>query len=204
MATTYEIANDIKSLYALVESLTDPETGETREPTEEELETFLAWAAESAAAFTAKADGICRAYKNLDLEAGKAEAVKKTFAEEVSRLLRTQRARENEAARVKGLLVYAMQKLDMRKLKTELFSVYFAATKKTARPNMFFDVDKIPAEYLKRELSASAIGDAVREGRLYEKPDPLDRGKLFYTDEGGTERALAGVSWLGGETLVIR
>jgi len=127
--TAYELGQEWSALVSLINDLTDPETGETRELTEE---------------------------------------------------------------------------VKQRKIKTELFTVYYQETKKSAKPvDSIFNADLIPAEFLKRELSPSAINKAIEEGRLYEKNDnPLDRGKLFDRDRGG--EALKGVFYGGGETLVIR
>ena len=204
MATLYELTNDRKALYDLIGDLTDPETGETRELTVEEMEALAALDNETGDAVDSKIDSICKVYKTINAQAEVAQVERATFRDEMSRLSRTATARENEAKRVKNLISYFFDKLGKKKHKTPLFNVYTQATRKTARPDIFYDVDKIPVEYLKRELSASAIDSAIKEGRLYEKTSPLDKGRLFFIDELGIEQSLVGVSYLGGETLVIR
>jgi len=204
MATLYELTNDRKALYDLIGDLTDPETGETRELTVEEMEALVALDNETGDAVDGKIDNICKVYKTINAQADVAQAERAAFRDEMSRLSKTATARENEAKRVKNLIGYFFDKLGKTRHKTSLFNVYTQATRKTAKPDMFYDADKIPVEYLKRELSASAIDNAIKEGRLYEKTSPLDKGRLFFIDELGIEQSLAGVSYLGGESLVIR
>jgi len=204
MATLYELTNDRKALYDLIGDLTDPETGETRDLTVEEMEALVALDNDTGDAVDNKINNICKVYKTINAQAEVAEAERVAFRDEMNRLSRTATARGNEAKRVKNLIGYFFDRLGKTKHRTSLFNVYTQATRKTAKPDMFYDADKIPIEYLKRELSPSAIDSAIKEGRLYEKTDPLDKGMLFYVDEMGFEQRLVGVSYLGGETLVIR
>jgi len=204
MATLYELTNDRKALYDLIGDLTDPETGETRNLTVEEMEALVALDNDTGDAVDNKINNICKVYKTINAQAEVAEAERVAFRDEMNRLSRTATARGNEAKRVKNLIGYFFDRLGKTKHRTSLFNVYTQATRKTAKPDMFYDADKIPIEYLKRELSPSAIDSAIKEGRLYEKTDPLDKGMLFYVDEMGFEQRLVGVSYLGGETLVIR
>jgi len=203
--TIYEITADYKALENLIDGMTDPETGETREFTDEEKSELTKWANEIEGNFEAKFNGIYKVYCNKKAEAEIAEAEKNALKNEMDRLRKRADARLNEAGRLKSLIGYAMDILKMKKLKTGLFSIGYQATKKSARPvEGFFKIDEIPVEFLKRELSPTAINKAIEEGRLYEKTgNPLDKGKLFYRSENG-ERDLKGVSYLGGETLVIR
>jgi len=204
--TIYNIVSDCFALKNLAdEAMTDPETGEVRDLTDEEKSEFLSWLNENKDNLENKFNNIYKVYRNLEAEADKAKAEKDTLAAEIDRLRKRAQARENEAGRVKGLFAYAMQRLNMRKYKTSIFSIGFQATRKTAKPvTGYFNPDNIPVEFLKRELSASAIGDAVKDGRLYEINDPLKAGKLFYRNMSNEETELAGLSYLGGEALVIR
>jgi hypothetical protein len=211
--TIYEISGDYKALEALLNEMTD-ENGETREFTDEEKEFFSQGFEECGENFKTKFDNIYKVYCNFKAQAEIAEAEKNVMKDEMERLRKRANARMNEAGRLKGLIIYAMDILKMKKIKTEIFSAGFQATQKSAKPiTGFFNPDNIPAEFLKRELSSSAIKKAVEEGRLYDKYEnyteeekkkhPLDIGKLFYK-ESGIEKVLEGVSYLGGETLVIR
>jgi hypothetical protein len=122
----------------------------------------------------------------------------------MDRLSKRAKARENEADRLKSLLWFAFDSLKMQKFKTELFSAGIQNTRKSARPVLgFFNPDEIPSAYLKRELAASVITEAVKTGQLYEKEGPENITKLFYRNDAG-EHELKGVSYVQGTTLVIR
>ena len=204
--TSYEIGADYQALEKLVhETFVDQETGEARTPTEKELAYIQECFNEIKENAETKFNNLGKFIRNIEFEAGLIEAEKKLHNEEASRLLRRQTAYENKAKGIKGVAAYLMGKLDMKKIKTPLFSFGWQSTRKSAKENYDFNADLIPVEFLKRELSASAINEAVKEGRLYEKDDAMSRGKLFYIDRiEGIEKALQGVSYLGGETLVLR
>jgi hypothetical protein len=200
--TIYNIISDIRALESLINGLTDEETGEVREITEEEKQEFLNWVNENESNFKDKFDGICRYFKNLQAQAEVAGAERDTLKAEIDRLSKRAKARENEAGRLKSLLWYALDSLKMEKFKTELFSAGIQNTRKTAKPTALFNPDDIPTAYLKRELSPSAITEAVKVGALYEKEGPLNYTKLFYRDNG--EHELKGIAYVQGKTLVIR
>jgi len=203
--TIYNIVEDAKALEKLIDGMTDLETGETRDFTEAEKEEILSWAGEIEDNLEAKFDGIYKVYRNKKAEAEIAEAEKNALNSEIDRLRKREQSRLNEAGRLKSLIVYALDMLKMKKYKTALFTAYFMNTKKSAKPyEGFFNPDEIPVEFLKRELSPSAVDRAVKEGRLYEKEGGINTGKLFYKNETGEEKLLKGVSYTGGETLVIR
>lgn len=203
--TIYNIVSDFYALKNIAEeAMTDQETGEVRELTDEEKSDFLVWLEENEQNLETKMNGIYKAYRNKEAEAAVAEAAKNAMKDEMDRQGKRAKARNNEANRIKNLFAYAMDRLKMKKYKTNLFSIGWQATRKCAKPvDGFFDADKIPTEYLKRELSPSAIDSAVKEGRLYQKDDPLQKGSLFYL-ENGIEKKLEGVSYLAGEALVLR
>jgi hypothetical protein len=204
MATIYNIVSDCKALENLIKEETDPETGELREISDEEKAVFLEWINEAEEKLESKFNNIFKAFKNKQAEADIAEAERKALKDEYDRLSKRSKARENEANRIKGLFAYALEKLNLKKYKTPLFSIGWQATRETAKEDKgFFDIDKIPVEYLKKELSSTAISEAVKEGKLFKKDGEINRGKLFYLDNG-IEKKLEGVSYLGGETLVIR
>ena len=211
--TVYELGAEWKALLSLLDELTDPETGETRELTDEEKAYFTQMTDEIAGSVKNKADGIYKVYCNKKIEAEIAEAEKQALKGEMERLRKRAEARSNEAQRVKGLLSYLMDIMQLKKIKTEIFSANYQATQKSVKPvDGFFNADLIPVEFLKREINPTAVKKAVDEGRLYEKykknedgreENPLDRGKLFYK-ENCVEFELKYVNYLGGETLVIR
>jgi hypothetical protein len=204
MASTYELGKEYDSLVSIVNELTN-EDGETRELAGQEMEIVSKWFDELADSVEVKINNICKFITNKKSEFKMAKAEKDALKDEYERLGKREKARENEINRLKGLLGFLMDKLGIQKYKTALFSIGYQATRKSAKPvEGFFNPDEIPVEFLKRELSPTAINKAIEEGRLYEKNDnPLNKGKLFYRDENG-EQALKGVSYLGSDTLVIR
>jgi len=207
--TMYEIASMPKIIEDLMnEALTDPDTGEVRELTDEENSSFLEWLEEFEESFETKFNNICKVSRNIKAQAALAEAEKSILNKEIESWRRKQQARENEEKRVKLLITLAFDKLGIKKHKTALFNAYFQKTAKSAKPSTTFNPDKVPVEYLKRELNTAAINEAIQEGRLYEKgnteSEMFNEHKLFYKDKNGEERVLEGVTYSGGETLVIR
>ena len=205
MSTMYQIVGDIKTLTALIEDLTDEETGETRELTDEEKQTFAAWVKEESEAFDSKFDRICKFFKNLKATAATAQAERDALKEEMDRLSKRAKARENEAVRIKDLLWFAFDALGMKKHKTALFSAGIQATAASVKTDSSFDIAKIPARYWKTpELSSSAIKAGIESGELFQKPDSenvLERDKVFVKETG---KELSGVRYSQGSTLVVR
>lgn len=205
MSTIYQIVGDIKTLSALIDDLTDEETGETRELTDEEKQTFAAWVKEETDAFDSKFDRICKFFKNLKATAATAQAERDALKEEMDRLSKRAKARENEAGRVKDLLWFAFDALGMKKHKTELFSAGIQATAASVKTDSSFDISLIPAKYWKTpELSASAIKAGLESGELFQKPESenvLERDKVFVKETG---KELSGVRYSQGSTLVVR
>ena len=143
--TIYDVVNDFYALKNLTnEAMTDPETGEVRELTEEEKTDFLAWIEECEQNRDVKFNNIYKAYRNIKAEANIAEAERKALKDEIDRLSKRAKARENEASRVKNLFAYAMDRLKMKKYKTALFSIGWQAIRKSAKPvEGYFNPDNI-------------------------------------------------------------
>jgi hypothetical protein len=205
MATVYEIVGDILALEKLIEGEADPETGELPELSEEEKKQFLEWITENETNLETKFNNIYKVYRNKKTEAANAESEKENLKAEYDRLSKRAKARDNEAGRIKMLMGWAMDKLNMKKYKTALFSIGYQNTQKIVSPiHGFFNPDDIPVEFLKRELSPAAVKKAVEEGRLYEKEGQAYFSKLFYKDGEGKEQVLKGVTYIQGTALVIR
>jgi len=213
--TIYEIVEDIRSLNGLIEDLTDEETGETREVTDEEKEAFVKWIDENRSAFNSKFDAVCKVYRNIRATADVCTAEKDALKAEYDRLSRRAKAREAEADRVKGLIWFAFDRLNMQKYKTDLFSAEIQNTQysvKTDTPEI------LPIEYQKIDTDTTAIKEAVKKGVLYQKPvseknedwktgefvSPLKKDSLFFKSESGEELELIGVTYKQGKTIVIR
>jgi hypothetical protein len=203
--TSYEIGADYAALVKLVnDTFIDPETEEAREPTQEEKDYLQKCFMEIKENAETKFDNIGKFIRNVEFEADLISAEKEVFYREAERLRKSVQAHENKVKGLRNVAFYLLDKLDMKKIKTPLFSFNIQATKKSVKPVQgFFNADDIPTEYLKRELFATAINEAIKEGKLYEKEGELNRTKLFYRDESG-EQVLKGVAYTGGETLVIR
>lgn len=215
MSTIFNIVGDVKALSSLIESLTDEETGETRELTDEEKQTFAAWVKEESEAFDSKFDKICKFFKNMKATAAVATAARDSLKEEMDRLSKRAKARENEAGRIKDLIWFAFDSLGMKKHKTALFSAGIQATAASVKTDSSFDIEKIPAFlYKDPELSSTKIKEGLAAGTLFQKPDsenPLERDLVFYkkgslsSDSISVEEvALPGVHYAQGSTLVIR
>jgi hypothetical protein len=201
--TLYNIVGDIRALIKLAEGAVDEETGEAVPISDDDRKTIAEWFEQSEKDFNGKFDNICKFRKNLQAAAEVAAAERDTLKAEMERLSKRAKATEAKADRMKALILYAFEKMKIKKHKTELFSAGIQATAESAKPTTMFNADLIPSEYLKRELAASKVKEAVQSGKLTRKEGPLDRGKLFYLKDG-EETELKGVAYLGGETLVIR
>jgi hypothetical protein len=216
MSTIFNIVGDVKALSTLIESLTDEETGETRELTDEEKTTFAAWVKEESEAFDSKFDKICKFFKNLKATAAVAQAERDSLKDEMDRLSKRAKARENEAGRIKDLLWFAFDALGMKKHKTALFSAGIQNTAASVKTDSSFDIAKVPDWlYKEPELSATKIKEALADGRLFQKPDsenPLERDEVFYAlaaptlqdPTGEIEVKLLGIHYAQGSTLVVR
>jgi len=204
MPNIFEIVGDIRALEVLVESLTDEETGEVRDLTDEEKASFLAWVGENESALKSKTDGICKVYRNIRAIADVCTAEREALKENMDRLSKRAKAMESEADRVKGLIWYALDALKLQKIKTDLFSVGIQNTQWSVKTDSLFDVEKIPDSYVKKEISITAIKEAVTRGDLYQKDGPENYGKLFFVDLDGIEGQLPGIIYTQGKTCVIR
>lgn len=203
MGTIYEIIGDVRALRSLVDSMTDEETGEVRELSDEDRKAFGEWIAETSEAFDEKFDRTCKVYKNMRATAEIADAERKALKDEMDRLSRRAKARENEAERIKSLVWYALDSIGTKKHKTALFSAGVqstAARVEIATPPLEMDalLDSLPPEMVKREVSKSAILEAVKAGKWTARPE---EGGAVYNENG--ER-IKGVFCAPGQTCVIR
>ena len=185
-ATLYEITGDLISLNKLMENLVD-ENGEPREPTEEEFETMKEWFTETYDGFKAKFDNYCKFIKNLQLSAANAEAEKQNFKAENSRLTKRAAAYENRAKAVRNLLRWGMERLNLQKFKSNVFTaniqnmgdkvikIAITATQK--------DLSALPEKYLKpREVDTKAILQDLKDGVLEEREGIQNYSKVFIKD----------------------
>lgn len=184
MATMYEITGDIRNIYVLVDSLVD-ENGEPREPTEDELETMKQWMAESVEDFKIKFDNCCRLIKNLRLSAKNAEAEKQNLKDEINRLTRRHKAMDNRARSVNGLLRFCMERLELKKYKSDLFTanIQNVGGKSISVLDGLTaeDMSRIPERYLKpREVDKEAVLNDLKDGILEEREGQQNLTKVFF------------------------
>jgi hypothetical protein len=202
--TIYNIIHDCKALEHLIKEECDQETGTIRDISDEEKAVFMEWINENEQNLENKFNNILKAFKNKQAEAAIAEAERVALKGKMERLSKRATARENEANRIKGLFAYAMEKLNQKVIKTPLFSVRWQNTRETEKEyEGFFDIDKIPVKYQKRELSLKAVMEAVEKGELYKKDGELFRNKLFYMEDG-IKKNLEWVTLSGSQALVVR
>ncbi len=111
-----------------------------------------------------KAENIAKALKDLEAEA---EAYKK----EIERLSDKKKSAENRVKRLKEYLQMAMEEVDKKKFKTDLFSFNI---QKNAPSLKILDESKIPEDFYKieRKLDKVEFKKAVKEG-LYEEAAEL-------------------------------
>ena len=221
--TLYQIVGDIKALAALADSLTDEETGITRELTEDEKLSFASWIAEESSMFDEKFDNVCKVYKNMRATADVCTAERDSMKAELDRLSKRAKAREAEADRVKGLIWFALDALGKQKHKTALFSAGVQKTGASIRIGDSVNTEEnivkiLPDEFVTREVSKSAIVEKIKSGELYVKPvstsggdilsgefvSPLDEGAVFGKTPEGLEYRLEGIKYLSGKTCIIR
>ena len=182
-ATLYEITGDLIELNKLMENLVD-ENGEPREPTAEEFETMKDWFTESYDGFKAKFNNYCKFIKNLQLSAANAEAEKKNFKQEATRLTNRATAFENRAKYVKNLLRWGMERLNLQKFKSDVFTAGIQNVggkvinvSEFARPE---DISALPEKYLKpREVDTKAILQDLKDGVLEERDGIQNYSKVF-------------------------
>ena len=202
MSSLYEISSDLVALQELVDNLVD-ENGEPREPTPEEQEQMKAWFECSIGEFDGKFDNYCKFIKNLKISAESVEAERKAHKNEIDRLSKRSKALENRAKTVQNLLWFCMQRLGLKKYKTNLFTANEQNTQIQIEQLAGTTLDAVPERFLKpRELDTSAIKDAIKSGELKQGDGPpLGATKLFFVKNN---KELENIRWHQGTALVLR
>ena len=206
MGTLYEITNDLKGLFDLVEGLVD-EDGNPREPTPEEMETIREWFNVSEEDFKKKFDSYCKFIKNYKIRAENADNERKTYKNELDRLAKRSKAFENQAKSLQSLLQWNMDRLQLKKYKTDLFSAGIQSGQIQISALEGAKLKDVPEEYLKpRELDTTKIKQAIKDGILIKGEDkpghtPLEKSKIFIAETG---EVIPEIFWSKGDILVIR
>ena len=200
MAKLYDIAEDLLSLNDLMESLVD-ENNEPREPTEEEMEEMRKWFDVTQEELQNKFDSYCKFIKNLKLSSENADSERKNMKDELDRLAKRAKARENQRNAVQGLLRWNLERLGIKTFKSDLFTANIQNGQKQVSLASTAKIEELPAEYLKpRELDTVAVRDALKDGLLIQKEGAENYGKVFTRE--GVE--IKGLMVIQGTNFIIR
>lgn len=204
MSSLYQITDDLKGIFSLLENLTD-EDGNTREPNQDEKAILSSWFGESESDFEKKFDSYNRFITSLKADAVTCDTERKALKDELDRLSKRAKTALNKVEVLKSNLRFCLERLGLSKFKTALFSANIQNVGgKSYHALEGADLSKIPDEYLKpRELDVSKIKDAVKNGDLILKEDDknlLNRFKVF--TKSGAE--LEGVRWNQPTAIVLR
>ena len=196
----YEITEDMRAIFRLVDSAVDEE-GAPRELNEEEVKIIEEWFTCTKEDFENKADSYCKLIKNFKIRAENIDSERKIYKAELDRLANRSKVAANTADRMQRMLQGSMEILGIPKLKTELFSLNIQNTQLSVKPYVGDDLSKVPEKYLKpRELDTVAIKQAIKDGFLTVGTEGLDAGKIFDLEGNRIE----GIYAQKGSTLVIR
>jgi len=200
MAKLYDIAEDLLSLNDLMESLVD-ENGEPREPTEEEMQEMRKWFEVTQEELQNKFDSYCKFIKNLKLSSENADSERKNMKDELDRLAKRAKARENQRNAVQGLLRWNLERLGIKTFKSDLFTATIQNGQKQVSLASTAKIETLPEEFLKpRELDTVAVKDALKDGLLIQKEGAENYGKVFTRE--GVE--IKGLMVIQGTNFIIR
>jgi len=200
MAKLYDIAEDLLSLNDLMESLVD-ENGEPREPTEEEMQEMKKWFEVTQEELQNKFDSYCKFIKNLKLSSENADSERKNMKDELDRLAKRAKARENQRNAVQGLLRWNLERLGIKTFKSDLFTATIQNGQKQVSLASTAKIETLPEEFLKpRELDTVAVKDALKDGLLIQKEGAENYGKVFTRE--GVE--IKGLMVIQGTNFIIR
>ena len=200
MAKLYDIAEDLLSLNDLMESLVD-ENGEPREPTDEEIEEMRKWFEVTQEELQNKFDSYCKFIKNLKLSSENADSERKNMKDELDRLAKRAKARENQRNAVQSLLRWNLERLGIKTFKSDLFTANIQNGQKQVSLASTAKIETLPEEFLKpRELDTVAVKDALKDGLLIQKEGAENYGKVFTRD--GEE--IKGLMVIQGTNFIIR
>jgi hypothetical protein len=194
MKSLYELTGDATALQHLAMSLVDEE-GNDRAPTDEEREAFLAWINESETNIHAKVDNIGRFIRNTESEIDLIGGELKPFADEVKRLSARIKQRENLVKRLKFLVLESLMRLQQKEYKTALFTFSRCATPKAVIINEdMLNIEDLPNEWVKKEVSKSAIKESISSGDAL----IVDLHIKYHGKD------INGIKYVGGETCRLK
>lgn len=191
--TLYEITAEAVEIEELFENAVD-ENGEPRELTQEEKETLNKWILANEETFKEKFDGYGKLIENLLIQSQIAKATRDTLKGELDRLTKRAKTAENRVEQLKNSLLWAMKTMKIDSVKTALFSAKVGLSRGSVNTDEA-DPNNIPLEFIKKEVSKSAIQDALKNGKLTK----TESGLILKNGE-----ILEGLRFEQKETLTIR
>lgn len=191
--TLYEITAEAVEIEELFENAVD-ENGEPRELTQEEKETLNKWILANEETFKEKFDGYGKLIENLLIQSQIAKATRDTLKGELDRLTKRAKTAENRAEQLKNSLLWAMKTMKIDSVKTALFSAKVGLSRGSVNTDEA-DPNSLPLEFIKKEVSKSAIQDALKNGKLTK----TESGMILKNGE-----ILEGLRFEQKETLTIR
>lgn len=191
--TLYEITAEAVEIEELFENAVD-ENGEPRELTQEEKETLNKWILANEETFKEKFDGYGKLIENLLIQSQIAKATRDTLKGELDRLTKRAKTAENRVEQLKNSLLWAMKTMKIDSVKTALFSAKVGLSRGSVNTDEA-DPNKLPLEFIKKEVSKSAIQDALKSGKLTK----TESGMILKNGE-----ILEGLRFEQKETLTIR
>lgn len=162
--TIYEIAHEVTEIEDLYDSAVD-ENGEPRELTEDEKEILKKWILANEDTFKEKFDSYGKFIQNLKIQAELAESTRKLYKAELDRLAARSKTATNRMESMKSILLWAMNTMHIDKVKTALFS---ASIRENPLSVNIDDakIEEVPDQYLKKEISKSAVSQDIKNGTL--------------------------------------
>lgn len=191
--TLYEITAEAVKIDELFENAVD-ENGEPRELTQEEKETLNKWILANEETFKEKFDGYGKLIENLLIQSQIAKATRDTLKGELDRLTKRSKTAENRVEQLKSSLLWAMKTMKIDSVKTALFSAKVGLSRGSVNTDEA-DPNNLPLEFIKKEVSKSAIQDALKNGKLTK----TESGMILKNGE-----ILEGLRFEQKETLTIR
>lgn len=160
----YEITDEIKQIEDLFCNAVD-ENGDPRDLNEEENAFLKECFDISEIELKEKLDSYGKLITNLKLQSDMAKAEKDAFKAEMDRLIKRAKAAENRVNSLKSYILWAFQNLKIDKVKTALFTVSIKNNPMAITVGNV-DFNNLEDSLITKEVSKSAIKDAIKDGKL--------------------------------------
>jgi hypothetical protein len=158
--TLYDIKNDFGAFAQICFELQDKLEAEGREINDEERAMIAELYRENSINLETKLERTAQFMKNL-------EAEEKALDDEIKRLQKKKKSRENLRNTLKFNLDYVLKKLDIKKISAGIFN--FRIQKNP--PSLNFTQDKVPEEWLipqEPKVDVAGIKQAIKDGATFD------------------------------------